>query len=123
MKNSKIYVTIKNNCSNILLEVLNQDYYLDMHFQGRRQDFVKGGADARYEMQTPLWLGSWGCQGVWVHKEPMTTCSWNDWFNFLSLLVLLFSFFFFSLSFPLLSPLFSSLFFFFFGGRGGLQPP
>ena len=53
----------------------------------------------------------------------MTACSWNDWFNFLSLLVPLFSFFFFSLSFPLPSLLFS---FFFWGGGGGgspLSPP
>ena len=45
--------------------------------------------------------------------EPLTTCSWNDWFNFLSLLIPPFIFFFLSLFSPL------SLFW----GGGGLLPP
>ena len=32
--------------------------------QGRRQDFAKGGADARREMPTPLRSGVWGPLGV-----------------------------------------------------------
>ena len=57
------------------------------------------------------------------HLRPMTACSWNDWFNFLSLLIPLFSFFF-PLSF-FLSPLslFFSLFFLVGGATAPLAPP
>ena len=86
--------------------------------QGRRQDFVKGGADARHGMPTPLWSGVWGPSGVWgsLTRGLLKTCSWNDWFNFLFVLILFFSFFFLSL---FLSPpsLFSSLSFFWGGGN------
>ena len=40
--------------------------------QGRRQDFAKGGADARREMPTPLrslWSEVWGPSGVWGSLE------------------------------------------------------
>ena len=69
--------------------------------QGRRQEFVKEGADARREMPTLLRSEVWGLPGVC--QRPMTTCSGNDWFNFLSLLIPLFSFFFLSLFLSLLS--------------------
>ena len=55
--------------------------------------------------------------GTGGHYRGMTTCSWNDWFNLLSLLIPLFSFYFLSRS--LLLPSLSSLFFF--GGGGGLH--
>ena len=37
--------------------------------QGRRQDFVKGGADAKREMTTPLQSGVWGPSGGWGSLE------------------------------------------------------
>ena len=37
--------------------------------QGRRQDFAKGGADARREMLTPLRSGVWGPLRVWGSTE------------------------------------------------------
>ena len=37
--------------------------------QGRRQDVVKGGADARREMPMPLQSEVWGPLGVWGLPE------------------------------------------------------
>ena len=88
--------------------------FVELRF--KKTDFVKGGLQEAWNCRRHCGQRSGGCQGSGGCQKPMTTCSWNDWFNFLSLFDSSF-FFLFSFSLPL-SFLFSSLF-----GGEGLQPP
>ena len=99
----ELFGEINPEVSTMTMKISQNSYLFS---QGRRQDFAKGGADARREMQTFLRSGASG-----GHQRPVKTRSWNDWFNFLSLFIPLFSFFFLSLFLSPLSPL-SLLFFF-----------
>ena len=90
-------------------------YILFYTLRGKGRILQKGGLSRGTKCRRNYSQRSGGCRGFGGCQRPMTTCSWNDWFNFLSLLIPLCSFFILSL---FLSP---SLFFFLVGG--GLQPP
>ena len=62
----------KGNCGNWHCDTVHFSSFeglLGIYEQGRRQDFVKGGADARREMPTPLQSEVWGLPGVWGLPE------------------------------------------------------
>ena len=99
--------------------------------QGRRQDFAKGGADARRELPTPLQSEVWWPSGVWESLEAHEIMI-LEWlvqlpFSFASSFLFLLSFslplpslsLLFSLPLPSLSSLLSP---FFFGGGEAAAP-
>ena len=98
----------------------NEIYCIKIHPKTRGVGrILQKGDDVRREMQTPLRSEVWGLLGVWGCQRPMTTCSWNDWFNFLSLLIPLFSLFLSSSPLTLLlSPFFVGR-----GAEGAAAPP